>query len=210
MKKIVVLIIATTVVLLSTGCKYEEWPDGIPEYEHVYYIHFKRTFAYTDYLRFEIASNGNARWGNGAILSTLTWATSDEPWVTSDIPFQFFSERVRSYDVVTYFWVFNKEESALTPGVDYTVIHENGTILTPNANGAYSLTWPKAIKGVQNIKIRRSAGSPGGELWVSTFQPGCETPTFNSPSTAIITQTSEYEIWGSAGDYEKVDVIFTN
>jgi hypothetical protein len=65
---------------------------------------------------------------------------------------------VRSYDVTTYFWI---TESGLTAGTDYTVHTESGERLTPNAQGAYSLTWPKAQKGVQGVKIRRLTSATG-------------------------------------------------
>lgn len=209
MKKIFT-ILATLAVLLSAGCaKYATWDDGLPEMEHVYYIGFYKTNIATDFLSYEIAQNGNARWRFGANANIGTWRTTDEAWVAS-IPIQLYSERVRSYDAVNYFWVFNAEGSSLVAGTDYTVALEDGTALTPNANGAYSLTWPETRKGVQNVKIKRSATSPTGALKVTLYDPEKSTPVITDLTTTIQNQTSEYEIRCMTQDNDRVNVTFTN
>ena len=209
MKKIV-FIMATAVALISTSCEtHELWDDGLPEMEHVYYIGFYKTNAFTDFLSYEVAQNGDARWRYGANATTGTWAVTDEPWVAT-VPIRLYSERVRSYDAVTFFYVYNISGSALTAGTDYTVTLENGTVLTPNANGAYSLTWPQTKKGVQNVKIKRSATSPNGTLRVNLYNPADGTPVLTDLSTTIVNKTAEYEIRCMLNDNDRVTITFTN
>ncbi|MDR0699044.1 MAG: hypothetical protein LBG28_07495 [Tannerella sp.] len=54
-----------------------------------------------DYLSYEITQNGDARWRHGSSATTGTWQISDEQWVAS-VPFRFKSERIRTYDVVSF------------------------------------------------------------------------------------------------------------
>jgi len=208
MKKIL-FIVTLAVALISTGCEiHNVWDDGLPEMEHVYYIGFYKSNINTDYLSYEVAPNGGARWRFGASLTAGTWISTDEQWVAT-VPFQFHSERIRTYDAVTYFWVVNDEASALTAGSDYTVSLENGTALTPNANGAYSLTWPQTQKGIQNVKVKRSASSPNGVLKVYVLDPANGTPQQNDISTTVNHTAAEYEIRAFTFDYAKVTVTFT-
>ena len=209
MKKIV-FIMATAVALMSTGCEtHDLWDDGLPEMEHVYYVGFYKTNIYTDYLSYEIDQNGNAQWKFGATaIAGGIWEVTDEQWVAT-IPIQFYSERVRTYDAVTYFWVFNIDGSALTVASDYTVTLENGAALTPNANGAYSLTWLQTKKGIQNVKIKRSETAPTGTLRVSLYDPAKPAPLVTDLSTTIQNQTAEYEIRCFTHDNDRVTVSFT-
>ena len=209
MKKIL-FIMATAVILMSTGCEIHElWDDGIPEMEHVYYIGFYKSNIATDFLSYEVAQNGNARWRFGANATTGTWEVTDEQWVAT-IPIQLYSERVRSYDAVNYFWVYNLDGSSLTAGSDFTVTLENGTPLTPNANGAYSITWPQTKKGIQKVKIKRSATSPNGTLRVNLYNPDSGIPVITDLSTTIQNKTTEYEIRCMTQDNNKVTITFND
>ena len=209
MKKIV-FIIVTVVAYISTGCEiHERWDDSFPEMEHVYYIGFYKTEVYTNYLSYEVAQSGSARWRFGSNATSGTWISTDEQW-TATIPFQFYSERVRSYDAVCYFWVYNLNGSDLTVGVDYTVTLENGTTLTPNTTGAYSLTWPQTKKGIQNVKIKRLGTSPNGALRVNLYNPADDTPVGTDPATTIQNKTNEYEIRCMTHDNDRVAITFTN
>lgn len=209
MKKIL-FIMAAVVISISTGCEIHElWDDGLPEMEHVYYVGFYKTNIYTNFLSYEIAQNGDARWRYGANASTGTWEVTDEQWVAT-IPIQLHSERVRAYDAMNYFWVYNLDGSSLTAGTDYTVTLENGTLLIPNANGAYSLTWPETKKGIQNVKIKRAATSPNGKLRVNLYNPVNGAPVMSDLSTTIQNQTAEYEIRCFTGDNDKVTITFTD
>jgi len=208
MKKIV-FIMATAFVLISTGCEIHElWDDGLPEMEHVYYIGFYKTNISTDYLSYEIAQNGDARWRFGSNATTGTWVATGEQWVAS-VPIQLYSERIRSYNAVSYFWVNNADGSALTAGVDYTVMLENGSVLTPDVNGAYAITWPQTKKGVQNVKIKRSAPLPNGALRVNLHNPANGTPVLTDLSTTIQNKAAEYEIRCMLNDINRVNITFT-
>ncbi len=209
MKKIL-FIITAAVVLMMTGCEgYRVWDDGLPEMEHVYYIGFFKTNIAADHLSYEVAQNGDARWRFGANATTGTWRPTDEQWVAS-VPIQLYSERVRNYDAVSFLWVYNLEGSSLIAGTDYTVMLEDGTKLTPNADGAYSVTWPETRKGVQNIKIKRSPTSPSGKLRANLYNPTKTTPIMTDLSTTIQNQTAEYEIRCMTHDNNRVTITFTN
>ncbi|MDR2148102.1 MAG: hypothetical protein LBE91_16780 [Tannerella sp.] len=209
MKKIL-FIMATIVAFVLAGCEsHNIWDDGPPEMEHVYYVCFHKTNIQTDFLSYEVAQNGNARWRFGANATAGTWTTTDEQWVAT-VPFQFHSERVRTYNTVIYFWITNDGTSALTAGTDYTVTLENGSALTPDANGAYSLTWAQTKKGIQNVKIKRSATSPNGVLKVNVLNPANGTPNASDLSTTVNNQTAEYEVRGFTMDYNKTTITFTN
>ena len=203
MKTIIKYIIVASVAICSTGCEVHElWDDGRPDLEHVYYLILNQPNNQTDYLSYEIAQNGDARWRFGANATSGTWQASEQ-WVAS-IPFSFRSERVRTYDVVSYFYVV----STLTAGTDYTVTREDGTVLTPGANGAYSVTWPQAIKGDQNIRIKRTQGSPNGTIRVQTFDPAKGIPVTSDVTTLVNNKTTDYEVRCSTYDINKVMVTF--
>jgi len=209
MKKIL-LIMATAVVLISTGCEgYRVWDDGLPEMEHVYYIGFYKSNIATDYLSYEVAQNGDARWRYGANSTSGTWQTTEEKWIAT-IPIQLYSERIRTYDAVNYFWIYNLDGSSLTAGSDYTVTLDGGTELTPGPNGAYSLTWSETKKGVQNIKIKRAATSPKGALRVNLYNPADGMPVITDLSTTIQNKTAEFEIRCMTQDNNRVTVTFTD
>ena len=208
MKKILFMM-ATAFVLMTTGCNmYNTWDDGLPELEHVYIIGLFKTNLFTDFLSYEIAQNGDTRWRFGGNATSGTWETTDEQWVAT-IPLQFHSERVRTYDAVSYFWVYNLDGSSLTAGADYTVTLDNGAVLTPNANGAYSLTWPQAKKGIQNVKIKRSSTSPNGTLRLNLYDPDKPIPLATDPSSAIQNKTAEFEIRCMTFDNDRVTITFT-
>ncbi|GHU78890.1 hypothetical protein FACS1894145_1870 [Bacteroidia bacterium] len=202
MKKIL-FICATLFLFCMTGCEKDNiWGDGLPEMEHVYYIGFLKTNVNADALNYEIAADGSARWR----INTGTWNNTSEVNVSSPIPLQFHSERVRSYDAVTYFWVTNNG-SDLKAGTDYSVMTESGAAITPDGQGAYSVTWSQAKKGVQNIKIKRLS-SAKGTLRVNVLDPAKGTPNASDITTTVNNHTNEYEIRGLTFDFNKVTVGF--
>ena len=204
------------IALSLAGCHpYNDWPDGIEELEHTYYVSNVKTGNGTEQnLQHEIAADGTAIFMERIHYNpTVTgapayvWIESDEPWVTCPIQLRFISERVRKYDAVSYHWIENRS-GVLTAGVDYQVLTENGTQLTPNAQGAYSITWPEAKKGQQSIKIRRLT-SATGELRVMTLDRTRFAPdpaVWTNPDRAqldhfINHETSEYMVKGLWHDY---------
>ena len=190
-------------LIFTIACeKVNDWGDGLPEMEHVYYIGFYKSNVNTDALNYEIAAGGAARWR----INTGTWINTNEVSISSPIPLQLHSERVRSYSAVTYFWVTNNA-SDLIAGTDYSVLTESGATLTPDSQGAYSVTWPQTKKGVQNIKIKRLT-TKNGSLRVNVLNPALGAPDASKIPTTVNNQTSDYEIRGFTFDYNKVTVTF--
>jgi len=68
--------------------------------------------------------------------------------------------------VVTKYYV----TGAAVLGTDFNIVDKSGTVLTPDANGAFSLTWPQAIKGVKRVYVKALNGSAKTFL-VQTFDP---------------------------------------
>jgi len=170
MKNIAKYISAVLLMMSVAGCNpYDTWPEGLPELEHVYYVSNVKTGNGTEQdLQHEIAADGTARFMNRihynpappAGTPLFEWVESDEKNVTYPMRIRFISERVRSYDVETYFWVETRSGD-LAAGTDYSVLTANGAQLSPNAQGAYTLTWPQAIKGEQQVKIKRLSAKTG-------------------------------------------------
>lgn len=97
---------------------------------------------------------------------------------------------MRSYDVVTYYYVTNE----LQRGVDFEVVDANGQVLQPDANGALSLTWPKAKKGVQSVYIKALNGAKGS-FKLQTFDPNSTVTLSNQDvSSTIQNKTDDYEV----------------
>jgi hypothetical protein len=205
MKKTAIAFLVAAGMLCGTGCHtIDDWTTD-PALEHVYYIGFYKTGTYSDALNYEIASGGVARWR----INAGAWNVTGTDGASSPIPFQFHSERVRSYDAVTYFWVYNNAGSELTPGTDYAVTDEDGNTLSPS-DGKYSLTWPQAKKGIRNIRIKRLT-SASGALRVNTFDPAKGTPSTSEDTYVESTRnnlTDEYEVRSLTHDNNKVTVTF--
>jgi hypothetical protein len=177
-------ILFTMAVLISfTACEKDNiWGDGDPALEHVYYIGFHKDGAYGDKLTY-----------------TLNAATA-----TADIPFEFHSERVRTYDVTTLFWI---KATDVTAGTDF-MLSLGGKELQPDANGAYSLTWPQAVKGIQNVTVT-CKGTPNGKLLFYTLNPANGKPDPNQyETTTVNNHTEQYEVRGLSFDWETVTVTF--
>lgn len=202
MKKIKFIVIAAILCCLSSCEVHEIWGDGLPEFEHVYVFFLDQPENQKDWLSYEIAQNGDARWRYGPSPTSGTWMVSEQ-WVAS-IPFSFRSERVRSYDVVSFIWI----ESVLTAGTDYVVTREDGTVIAPDANGGYPLFWPQAKKAVQSIKIKRIQGSPNGTIRVQTFNPAKGVPVISDVASLVNNKTAEYEVRCATLDVNKVMVTF--
>ena len=204
MRKIIFACVTMLILVCTTSCeKYNVWGDGLPEMENVYYVGFYKSNINTDALNYEIAADGSARWR----INTGAWNNTGENNITSLIPLEFHSEKVRSYDAVTYFWITNDGTSALKAGTDYSVLTESGAAITPDAQGAYSVSWPQAKKGVQNVKIKRLT-STTGTLKVNVLNPASGTPNASDLSTTVNNHTNDYEVRGFTFDYNKVTVTF--
>jgi len=220
MKNIVKSLCVAIVLLSFAGCNpYETWPIGLPELEHVYYVSNVKTGNGTETdLQHEIAANGTARFlyryhknpnnPEHTPLPATEWRYSEVANETMPMDFRFVSEHIRSYDVVTFFWVETRSGN-LADGTDFTVHLENGTRLTPNAEGAYSLTWPKAEKSQQAVKIRRISSTVGEVRVMFLYRPRIKwlieaTDRVNRDDldvTLLNNKTSDYTVRGFWHDY---------
>lgn len=134
MKKFIFLTIAVICSLNFISCSDDKWTDGDPSMEHIYYFGFEDWGGFNNKVEFDVKK--------------------DE---TIDIPVQFFSERVRSYDAVTYYYI---NSNGLTLGEDYLIVDGNGKAIEADENGAYIMHWPQAKKGVQNVSVKSLISGP--------------------------------------------------
>ena len=212
MKNIVKLISAAILLLAVSGCDpYGTWPEGLEELEHTYYVSNVKTGNGTEQdLQHEIAANGTATFmlrihynpAPPAGTPLFEWITSPENNVTCPIRMRFISERVRTYDAVSYFWVETRS-GGLAAGTDYEVLTESGAKLSPNAQGAYSITWPQAKKGEQSVKIRRLSSAVGElrVMYLDRSKFAGANPNRNNLDELLNNQTSDFTIRGFWHDY---------
>ena len=180
--------LAAVATLLLAGCKdvINTWGDGDPALEHVYYVGFYKPTSYKAMLDYNPAQGD-----------------------TASIPVQLHSERVRSYSITTNLWIADTASAAplLSQGSDYIVLGDNGAAISPSASGAYSLTWPQAVKGKQTLSIVRKSATKG-QLKVNTLDPAKGTPTGTDIATTVNNSTAEYEVRGLTHDWNTVTVNF--
>ncbi len=173
MKKILLILTAISLSFTFTNCSDEdEWGDGDPAMEHIYYIGFQDWGK----LKNDVVFNVNA----GAVQA---------------IPVQFYSERVRSYDVVTYYYI----SGTSVLGTDFQIVDENNNVVQPDANGAYKMDWPKAVKGVKNIYVKALKAS-AKPLIVSTFDPNAG--EISHPDNITNSKTGDYEVRAFSQNYK--------
>ena len=172
MKKILYLLIAITLCYTFTNCGDDDWTTD-PDLEHIYFVGFED-------------------WGTfqNNVVYNVNRGT------TLEIPVQFYSERTRSYDVVTYYYV---SPGALTPGTDFQVVDVNGNVLQQDASGAYKFDWPKAVKGVQKVCIKALNGDAGA-IAVYTFDPNAGAITH--PDNITNSKTNDYEVRSFTQNYK--------
>lgn len=209
MKKLIYILLALTTMLYTVSCDDDAWTTD-PDKEHIYYVGFHKSYSNSENLQYQIATDGTAQWRWYVSASVnKAWEITSTDGISSNIPIDFHSERVRSYNVVTYFWVSNSGTSDLILGTDYIVVDESGTALNLT-DGKYSLTWPQAIKGTQNIRIKRLS-SKKGVLKVNTLDPAKGTPSITTDTYIEATRnnlTNEYEVRGLSHDYDRTTVTF--
>lgn len=168
MKHTIYTLFALLCCLTFTSCDNDEWGNDNEAMAHIYYIGFEN-------------------WAP-KLNNTVTYDVPQGE--TLAIPMQFYCEFVRSYDVETYYYV----TGSLTRGTDYEVADEQGNVLQPNADGAFTLHWPNAIKGVKNIYIKALNGSKG-KFTVQTFNPAADYSLDPNELESTIQHTEkEYEV----------------
>jgi hypothetical protein len=166
------------------SCDNDEWSNGDPAMEHVYYFGFEN-------------------WGDKNSFNNNKVEYTVEQGNTVEIPVQFHSECVRSYDVVVYYYV-STGTSDLKRGINYQIVDDNGTVIEPDANGAFSMSFPQAKKGVKNIYVKAlTAGA--GSFNVLTFDPTAG--EISHPDNIINSQTKDYEVRAFTKNYKvKVNI----
>ena len=177
MKKVLYTLVAFFAAMSFSSCSDDDWTyDKSLEHEYFY---------------------GPQVWGYDKPNSTSGIGNNNvvfydiEQGATAEVPMQFWSEFFRSYDVVTYYYTTSE---TLVLGKDYAVVDENGTVLNPDANGAYSFTWKNAQKGIKNIYIKSLPGGELGTVTLLTADPAGETPVNNNLDTTLQSKTSDYEV----------------
>jgi hypothetical protein len=169
MKKIILYTLLTLMSLNLTSCSDDEWGNGDPAMENVYYFGFKEW---------------TAKLNNSYIYNTTVGNSVD-------VVMQFWCEYKRSYDVTTYFYVTS---SNLVVGTDVQLLDGSGNVLSPDANGTYSLVWPNALKGVKNVTVK-SIGDKKGSLIISTHDPNSSVAmTSDDVTTTVNNHTDQYEV----------------
>jgi len=160
------------------SCSDDEWSDGDPAMEHVYYFGFENWGDRNNFNNNKVEYNVNRN-------------------ETVGIPVQFHSERVRSYDVTVYYYV-SSGAADLVRGTDYQIVDESGAVLNPDSNGAFSMTFPKAVKGVKNIYVK-ALNANAGSFNVLTFDPNAG--EIEHPDNITNSKTSNYEVRAFTKNY---------
>lgn len=159
------------------SCNKDEWSNGDPELDNIYYFGFKEW---------------TAKFDNSYIYTTSAGSKVD-------VTVQFWSEFKRPYDVVTYFYVVS---SNLTIGTDFQIVDEKGQIMDSDINGAYSIIWPNALKGVKNITVK-SLNEKKGAIIIQTHDPDSVTPISSEDiSSTVNNHTDKYEVRSFSQNYK--------
>jgi len=114
---------------LFTACEDRDYPAGLPEYEHHYYIVY--------------VPNNN---------SAVTVNRNQETLLK--LPLQFYSEFTRSYDAVANY-IVNIQGIAAPAilGEDFVIVNEAGQTIQPE-DGKYKVVFPQAKKAEAAIYIK--------------------------------------------------------
>lgn len=174
MKKILFLITIIISAFTFTNCDDNEWGNGDPSMEHIYYIGFKEWGKFNNKFEYTVKQ--------GEIL---------------EVPIQFHSERIRSYDIVTYYYVGDEMQR----GVDYEILDEEGKTIEPDQDGAYAVTWPKAKKGIHNIRVK-ALNAQKGTFTLHTFNP--KAGKIKHPDNITNSITEDYEVRSFTQNYKVI------
>ena len=167
MKKLMIFLMIVATCGLFTSCGDDDWGNNNPEMEHIYYYGL-----------------GNVKFPGG---NELKYNVNQGETIA--IPTYFWSAYTRSYSpVVAYYTSSDK----LVLGTDYQVVDKDGKVLSPDNNGGYSMTWPNAKQGSQDVYIKALNGATGS-LKVLTFDPTKKMDQ-TDVSCTIIVKTNEYEV----------------
>lgn len=178
MKKLSILLMFVSLCGLLAGCGDDDWSNNNPEMEHIYYYGL-----------------GNVKYPGGNELQYNV-----KQGETVAIPTYFFSAYTRPYSpVVTYYTSAVPKAEELKCGEDYQVVDANGNALTTDAGSGYSMTWPNAKQGTQDVYIKALNGKKG-KIRVLTFDPQ-KTIDATDVSSTTIAKTNEYEVRAFSENY---------
>ncbi len=137
-------------MLTLVSCSDDEWGNDNPEYKNVFIV------AFND-------------WGPKS-NNDMTYSVTQGSQV--EVPVRLWCEGTRSFNADAFLYV----DSSLQLGTDYQITDANGSVLQPDANGAYVLTWDLISTDltdnhrVQNVKVKALNGKKGN-VTLMTFDP---------------------------------------
>ncbi|HMR92928.1 MAG TPA: hypothetical protein PKC69_11455 [Chitinophagaceae bacterium] len=130
MRRIIYSIAGVAAMLALTACEKKDYPKGLPEYEHHYYI-------------VHVPNNN----------TTKISVNRDQPGLVK-LPVQFYSSYTRNYDAVAHYSLVTTGIAApAVPGQDFQVVDKNGNTLAPEG-GKYSMIFPKAEQAKDTIYLK--------------------------------------------------------
>ena len=116
--------------VLFASCEEKEYATGLPELENHYYAAY-------------IPNN------NSALVVQRTQAS------LLKFPVQFYSSFSRSYDALAYYRIITTGISnPAVAGQDFDIVDKNGTVITPGDSSRYTITFPKAERGMDTIYVK--------------------------------------------------------
>lgn len=178
-KLTLISVFAISCLLAACSNDHDEWENGDPAMAHIYYYCFEQ-------------------WGGIPGGNDISYSVTQGETIA--IPTQFYSSFTRKYTPEVYYYTSpNPKAEELVCGTDYVVVDKDGNTLTPDASGAYTMTWPNAKKGVQNIYIKTLNGKKGS-FRVLTFDPAKKMDVTDVSTTSII-KTTEYEVRAFSENY---------
>lgn len=180
MKKIFALLLATVCIAFAS-CSDDEWGNGDPAMEHIYYFGFENW------------GQTSGEFNNNKVVYKVKQGESLQ------VPVQFHSERIRKYDVTVYYYV-SSEGADLKRGTDYEIVDESGTVLSPDADGSFKMVFPKAEKGVRNIYVKTLPAGKKGSFNLLTFDP--KAGEIAHPDNITNSETKDYEVRAFTRNYK--------
>lgn len=137
MKSIQYIMLMLLGAIVISSCEKKDYPAGLSEYEHHYYAIF--------------VPNNNTGVSVNRTQTTLI-----------KFPVQFYSTFTRSYDAVAQYTIVNPATGAAVLDQDYSIVDRNGTKITPDGSGLYSMVFPKAVQATDTIYIKLLNSSVAG------------------------------------------------
>jgi hypothetical protein len=127
--KISTYLIAMLTIFLLGSCEKKDYPKGVPELEHHYYVLF--------------VPNNNT---GVTVNRTQT--------VLIKFPVQFYSTFNRDYDAVAKYVVSKTGiTNPAVVGQDFNVVDKNGNVI-PSADSTYTIVFPHAIQKMDTIYLK--------------------------------------------------------